>query len=73
MAPLHAALQRGKDRRDAHAHRLDAEAVRHLGSLFEPPEDSEGFVLHLVENGPVDRSIESIRSGGTVRLRDDRN
>lgn len=40
--PLHMAIQRTADRRDPNAHRLDAEAVRSLSRLFEPPEESEG-------------------------------
>jgi len=52
--PLDLAIQRATDRRDPRAHRLDAEAVRHLSGLFEPPQESEGFVLHLVKDGQVD-------------------
>ncbi len=51
VVPLHVAIQRASDRRDPRAHRLDADAVRHLADLFEPPEASEGFVLHVVGDG----------------------
>ena len=53
--PLNVAIQRATDRRDPRAHRLDAQAVRHLSGLFEPPEESEGFVLHLLEDGQINR------------------
>ena len=55
VVPLDVAIQRATDRHDPGAHRLDAEAVRHLGGLFEPPKESEGFVLHLVKDGQVNR------------------
>lgn len=55
VVPLDVAIQRATGRRDPWSHRLDADAVRHLGALFEPPETSEGFVLHLVEDSQVDR------------------
>lgn len=47
------AIQRAIDRHDPRAHRLDADAVRHLASLFEPPEEAEGFVLHVVTDDQV--------------------
>ena len=53
--PLDMAIQRAADRHDPLAHRVDAEAVRHLNGLFEPPEESEGFVLHLVKDDQIDR------------------
>lgn len=55
VVPLDVAIQRATDRCDPRAHRLDAEAVRHLSGLFEPPEESEGFVMHLVKDGQVHR------------------
>lgn len=55
VVPLDVAIQRATSRRDPWAHRLDADAVRHLAALFEPPETAEGFVLHLVEDSQVDR------------------
>ena len=55
VVPLDVAIRRAMDRRDLNAHRLDADAVRHLGRLFEPPQASEGFVLHLVEDVQIDQ------------------
>ena len=46
--PAETAIRRAADRRDPQAHRLDGDAVRHLARLFEPPDEREGFVLHLV-------------------------
>lgn len=54
MVSEETAIRRAADRRDSHAHRLDADAVRHLARLFEQPERNEGFVLHLVADGPFD-------------------
>ncbi len=53
--PLDVAIQRATDRHDPWAHRLDADAVRHLAGLFEPPEESEGFVLHVEVDDRTDR------------------
>lgn len=53
--PLDVAIQRATDRHDPRAHRLDADAVRHLAGLFEPPEESEGFVLHVEVDDTTDR------------------
>ena len=39
---LDVAIQRATSRRHPWAHRLDADAVRHLAALFEPPETAEG-------------------------------
>ena len=51
VLPLQVAVQRASDRRDPRAHRLDADVVRHLADLFEQPDESEGFVLHVVGDG----------------------
>jgi len=53
VVPLDVAIQRATDRRDPRAHRLDADAVRHLAELFEPPEEPEGFVLHVEVDDPT--------------------
>lgn len=44
--PLDVAIERAQQRNDPAAHRLDAGAIRHLNTLFEVPEESEGFTLH---------------------------
>lgn len=46
--PLEVAIARAADRTDAHAHVLDAAAVQHLAELFEMPDESEGFELHVI-------------------------
>ena len=51
--PLDVAIQRATDRHDRFSHRLDADAVSHLAGLFEPPEESEGFVLHIEPSEPT--------------------
>ena len=56
--PLEVAIQRATDRHDPRAHRLDADAVRHLAGLFESPEESEGFVLHVEVDNPTDRPMD---------------
>lgn len=56
--PLEVAIQRATDRHDPRAHRLDADAVRHLAGLFESPEESEGFVLHVEVDNPADRPMD---------------
>ena len=48
VVPVDVAIQRASDRDDPRAHRLESDAVLHLAALFEWPEDSEGFVLHVV-------------------------
>ena len=58
------AIHRATGRQDPRAHRLDAAAVRHLAGLFEPPKESEGFVLHVVDwNATLTRSAENLHGG----------
>jgi hypothetical protein len=52
---LEVAIERATDRTNPRAHRLDADAVRHLSALFEQPDESEGFILHLVVRAATDR------------------
>lgn len=53
------AIQRATERRDSRAHQLDADAVRHLAKLFEPPEEGEGFVLHWVTDRQISEAEPS--------------
>lgn len=48
------AIQRAADRRDPNAHRLNADDVRHLAELFEQPDPTEGFVMHVVAGTQTD-------------------
>lgn len=48
------AIQRATKRRDPNAHRLRADDVRHLAGLFEQPQETEGFVLHVVTETQID-------------------
>ena len=48
VVPLEVAIERTAARDDSRAHRLEAEDVRHLSGLFEPPTETEGFMLHVV-------------------------
>jgi predicted kinase len=52
IVPIEVAIRRATDRTDPRAHRVDADAVRHLSGLFEEPDESEGFTLHLVRYTP---------------------
>ncbi len=51
---LKTAIQRAAQRDDPAAHRLDETSIRHLSGLFEPPDKSEGFNLHLIRPGQSD-------------------
>ena len=42
-------VERRRREETPHAHVLDAEAVRHLARLFEPPTPEEGIEVHIVE------------------------
>ncbi|SDS96515.1 hypothetical protein [Microlunatus soli] len=47
--PLRTAVRNAARRRDPNSHPLDAAGIGHLQSLFEEPDDSEGFTLHVIE------------------------
>lgn len=46
---LETAIEQVRRRSDSHAHQLDADAVRHLSTIWEAPVESEpGFILQRV-------------------------
>lgn len=45
--PVGVAIRRASTREDATSHALDAAAVRHLASIFEPPTLDEGLVVRV--------------------------
>lgn len=47
--PVGVAIARASDRHDAASHRLTHDDIVHLSQLFEPPESSEGFTLHVID------------------------
>lgn len=50
VVSLEVAIERATDRTDQRAHRLDADAIRHLSTIFEEPTGSEGYTLHVVSD-----------------------
>src|SRR5262245_52540373 len=48
--PVEVAIARAAARHDAESHRLTGDAIRHLTSLFEPPQVDEGIVIEVVSS-----------------------
>lgn len=52
QVPVETAIARADDRNRAEvrdAHVLDADAIRHLSEIFEPPTSQEGLELHTID------------------------
>lgn len=52
--PIETAVARAAGRNDPTSHHLTAEGIHHVDDIFEIPEESEGFSLHVIDNGSRD-------------------